>query len=213
MTPGEAQPKPMTKTEREDLRRLARERARVAKADAHRRTADLRAMFEQELLTFYDYNRDEIWAEAVAEARKAGEEAQAKVAKRCEELGIPPAFAPSVSVLWKTQGPAAVQYEQADLRRAAYERIEAQERAAIAEIDKRALEIQTELVVQGLTSDTAIGFLHSMPSVDELMPPVTVSRRRPGSAGRGAGRSGWETTCGGCTPVRFPLNPRPRTNY
>ena len=41
--------KPMTKTEREELKRLARERARVAKHDATRRAADLKAMFEQEL--------------------------------------------------------------------------------------------------------------------------------------------------------------------
>lgn len=164
--------KPMTKTEREELKRLARERARVAKSDAARRTADLKAMFEQELLTLYDYNRDDVWREAVEAATKAGEEAARKIAERCEELGIPAAFAPTLHVTWQSQGPAAVQFEQADIRRAAYKRIEASERLAAAEIDRAALEVQTQLVRAGLTSDAALGFLDSMPSVAELMPPV-----------------------------------------
>ena len=168
--------KPMTKTEREELKRLARERARVAKADASRRAADLKAMFEQELLTMYDYNRDDVWKEAVEEAKKAGEEAAAKIARRCEELGIPTAFAPSLSINWQAQGPAAVQYEQADVRRAAYKRIEAQERGAAAAIDKAALEIQTNLVRAGLTSDAAIAFLEAMPSVAELMPEIDIDK-------------------------------------
>lgn len=180
----------MTKTEREELKRLARERARVAKHDAQRRSADLKAMFEQELLTHYDYNRDEVWKEAVEAATKAGEEAAAKIAERCEELGIPAAFAPRLTVSWQSQGPAAVQYEQADIRRAAYKRIEASERLAIAEIDRGALEIQTQLVRAGLTSEAAVAFLDQMPSVADLMPAVDmdeldVQRRRPRGLGMG----------------------------
>lgn len=168
--------KAMTKTEREELKRLARERARVAKHDATRRAADLKAMFEQELLTMYDYNRDDVWKEAVEAATKAGEEAAEKIAKRCEELGIPVAFAPRLNVTWQAQGPAAVQYEQADIRRAAYKRIEAQERGAAAEIDRAALDIQTNLVRAGLTSDAAIAFLNAMPSVAELMPVIDIDK-------------------------------------
>lgn len=166
------EPKPMTKTEREELKRLARERARVAKADAHRRSADLLSMFEQELLTIYDYNRDDLWREAVEEASAAVKIAQEKIARRCEDLGIPAAFAPSVSFQWQAQGPVAVAYEQADLRRAAKARIEASERLAVAEIDRHTLEVQTQLVRAGLTSDAAIGFLDTMPSVTELMPAI-----------------------------------------
>lgn len=174
----------MTKTEREELKRLARERARVAKADAHRRTADLKAMFEQELLTMYDYNRDEVWKQAVEEAQAAAKVAQEKIAARCEELGIPVAFAPTVNFSWQAQGPVAIAYEQADIRRAAYKRIEAQERGAIAEIDRAALAIQTDLVRAGLTSGMAVEFLDAMPSVAELMPPINLDeierpKRRP----------------------------------
>lgn len=177
-----ASEKPMTKGEREELKRLARERARVAKHDATRRAADLKAMFEQELLTMYDYNRDEVWKEAVEEAEEACREAIKRVSERCEELGIPVAFAPRLSVAWHGQGPAAVLYEQKDIRRAAYKRIEAQERAAFAEIERAALGIQTQLVRAGLTSEAAVEFLSGMPSVEELMPPIVIdeidSKRR-----------------------------------
>lgn len=179
--------KPMTKTEREELKRLARERARVAKRDAERRTADLKAMFEQEMLTHYDYNRDEVWKEAVEAAKEAGSIAAAKIAERCEELGIPAGFAPQLSVSWHSQGPMAVQYEQGEIRRAAYKRIDAQERAAVAEIDRAALEIQTNLVRAGLTSETAVAFLDAMPSVAELMPPVVMDELETQPKRRGLG--------------------------
>ena len=167
--------KPMTKTEREELKRLARERARVAKSDAKRRTADLKAVFEQELITLYDYNRDDVWKAAVEEAKAACEKAQEVVAKRCEELGIPPGFAPRIVFEWQRTGPYAVEYELNDLRRAAYKRIDAMERQAVAEIDRNALDVQTQLVRAGLTSETAVGFLESMPSVVDLMPAVDMT--------------------------------------
>lgn len=164
----------MTRAEREELKKLARERARVAKADAARRTADLKAAFERDVITLYDYNRDETWKEAVAEATEAVNAAQEKIAQRCVELGIPMGFAPTVSFSWVGRGPYMVEMEQADLRRAAYKQIDAMERTARQEIDRKALEIQTELVAAGMTSDRAIEFLASMPSVDDLMPAFDI---------------------------------------
>lgn len=173
----------MTRTEREDLKKLARERARVAKADAQRRTADLKAMFEKQLITIFDYNRDETWAAAVREAEVAVKGARESIARRCEELGIPPELAPIVEFSWVGRGPYAVMNKQGELRRAAYKQIEAMERTARHEIDRKALEIQTQLVADGLTSDRAIEFLSAMPSVDALMPEIEVGAldvgRRP----------------------------------
>ena len=173
--------KAMTRTEREELKRLARERARVAKADAARRTADLKAMFERQVVTLYDYNRDDVWKAAVEEARKAAEAAQEQIAKRCVELGIPAEFAPSIDFSWVGRGKYMVEMETADLRRAAYKQIEAMERTAKHEIDRKALEIQTELVAAGMTSERAIEFLSSMPSVDSLMPDIDIGTIEPGN--------------------------------
>lgn len=164
----------MTKTEREELKRLARERARVAKADAARRSADLKAMFEQQIVEIHDYNRDEVWKEAVEVAQEAVTEAQQKIEQRCEELGIPRELAPGLGFSWVGRGQQGVAYRQSELRRAAYKRIEAMERTAKHEIDRKALEIQTQLVSAGLTSSRAVEFLAEMPAVDDLMPVLDI---------------------------------------
>jgi hypothetical protein len=75
-------------------------------------------------------------------------------------------------------------YEQADLRRAAHKRIDAATRTAKHEIDRRSLDVQTQLVAEGLTSARAIEFLTSMPTVEVLMPDdivgqVLAKRERP----------------------------------
>ena len=48
------------------------------------------------------------------------------------------------------------------------------ERTAKHEIDRAALDVQTQLVAEGMTSARAIEFLGSMPSVEALMPAVDV---------------------------------------
>lgn len=164
----------MTKGEREELKRLARERARVAKHDAQRRTADLKAMFEHQLADAYSFNSEESWSSVVMVAREECAIAQEKISERCKDLGIPLAMHPVVSFDWQSRGPYAVAAQQQNLRRAAHQRIAAQERAAIAEIDRAALDIQTNLVRAGLTSDAAVEFLSAMPSVNDLMPPVSM---------------------------------------
>lgn len=167
--------KPMTRTEREELKRLARERARVAKADVDRRSADLKAVFEQQLIQHYEFDRDDVWKEAVNAAQEAVNDAAQVIADRCVELGIPRELAPTVSFEWVGRGPYAVKNEQGELRRAAYKRVEAMERTAKHEIDRRSLEIQTQLVAAGLTSERGIEFLASMPTPDELMPELDMS--------------------------------------
>lgn len=162
----------MTRAEREELKKLARERARVAKADAARRTSDLKADFERQVVTHYEYDRDEIWKAAVEAATEAVERAQHEIADRCEQLGIPRELAPTLQFGWVGRGPYAVKNEQQGLRRAAYAQIDAMERTAKHEVDRKALEIQTQLVAAGLTSERAVEFLGSMPAVDDLMPPL-----------------------------------------
>src|SRR5262245_42497663 len=116
----------MTKTEREELKRLARERARVAKADAERRTADLKAAFEHQIVTFYDYDTDEVWAELQATLKQQLDEANEKIAARAKELGIPDQFRPKVSMFWHARDPRVdVARSQDEIRRAAFKRLEA----------------------------------------------------------------------------------------
>lgn len=172
----------MTKTEREELKRLARERARVAKAETERRSADLKAAFEQQVVSFYTYDRDEVWEELHNEIQAALTETNEKIRERAIELGIPEDFAPTVAFTWHARNPRVeVQRSQQEVRRAAYKQIEAMERTAKHEIDRAALEVQTQLVAEGLTSGRAIEFLGSMPSVEALMPAVDIRELTEGT--------------------------------
>jgi hypothetical protein len=172
----------MTKGEREELKRLARERARVAKHDAERRTADLKASFEEQIIAFYDYDRDEVWEELHGALSEMLRETNEKIRERAVELGIPTDFAPSVAFTWNARNPRVeVQRSQAEVRRAAYKRLEAMERTAKHEIDRAAVDIQTQLVAEGLTSERAIGFLADMPSVEALMPALDILQLTEGT--------------------------------
>ena len=58
------------------------------------------ADFEQKLATVYTWDQDETWNKAHNEAEKVVRESQEIIAKRCEELGIPKTFAPSIGMSW-----------------------------------------------------------------------------------------------------------------
>lgn len=165
----------MTKGEREELKRLARERARVAKNDAKSRTADLMADFEHQITREYDFSNDDTWNLIVEKAQEALVEANDGIQERCAELGIPEQYRPALTFHWRNHGPGfEVERRKADIRRVAKTRLEAMERSAIAEIDRATLEVQTQLVRAGMTSDSAIGFLDAMPSVTALMPALDI---------------------------------------
>lgn len=171
----------MTKGEREELKRLARERARVAKADAAARTADLKASFEEQVSAHYMWDQDDVWEAAKVAAVEACKAANETIRARSIELGIPPEFAPSIIFQWAQRSPRwEVKSVQEELRRTAFKRIDAMERQARHEIDRAALAVQTELVRVGLTSDAAIGFLEGMPSVDALMPALDIKELTAG---------------------------------
>lgn len=82
----------LTKTERQELTSLLRRREKVAKSDAKQRSADLLAEFEEKLAALMKPT-DEAWADVVALAEQAAEDANARIAERCRaaspKIGIP----------------------------------------------------------------------------------------------------------------------------
>ena len=174
----------MTKGEREELKRLARERARVAKADTEARAADLKALFELQMMEQYDFDTVLNWGQATEAVIAIIAKAEEDIRTAFRRFGIPEMMAPPLSPQWHNRGRSVVQYEQSELRRAAHKRIEASVRTAKHEIDRRSLEVQTQLVRAGLTSEAAVGFLDAMPTVEILMPSdivaeVLAKRERP----------------------------------
>lgn len=166
--------KAMTKQDRESLGKLIRQRERLAKTAAGERSAVLLADFEQQADRIYHYNEDAVWREALLTAKGEVEKAQVKMAERCAELGIPQPFAPTLSVGWHQQR-ASVNSERAKMRQVAKRRIEQIEASARTAIERASVSAQESLLVGSLTTESATLFAESLPSIEELMPQLSMA--------------------------------------
>jgi hypothetical protein len=150
----------MTKSEREDLQRLIRQREKVQKSNAKLRSADLLADFENQMAAQYAFDDDAVWAEAFKAVQVEVSRAEKRVKARCQELGIPERFAPSLYLSWCHRGyDNAVEKRRNELRRVAKAQIEALEQRAVVQIEQARVNAQTELAVAGLTSEAARAFV------------------------------------------------------
>jgi hypothetical protein len=164
----------MTKGEREDLQRLIRQREKAQIAAARSRSADLLADFENQMASEFSFDEDAVWAEAAKEADHEVERANRRIAARCQELGIPKQFAPSLHLSWHHRGYGnSVKERREELRRVARAQVEALERQAIVQIQQASVEAQTELALAGLTSEAARLFVSRLPTVENLMPALS----------------------------------------
>ena len=118
---------------------------------------------------------DPAWAEAEKAARLAADKANAAIAARCRDLGIPKQFAPCLHTVWAHRGyDNMLSHRREELRRMATTQIEAIERKAITEIEMSCLDAQTQLATSGLTSQAAKAFIEAFPSIDRLMQPLSL---------------------------------------
>ena len=165
---------PMTKSEREDLQRLVRQREKVLKSTAKQRSKELIADFENQMGQEYSFDQDETWNKAAAAANREVQKAKKLVAARCRELGIPERFAPSLSLDWHHRGYGnAVKERRDELRRMAVTRAEAIEQKAVVEIEVSCLQAQEQIALAGLTSEAAKGFIDRLPAIETLMPTLS----------------------------------------
>jgi hypothetical protein len=159
----------LSRNETHDLSMIIKDRAKVLKAHAEEQAAHCIADFEKKLAAVYSWDQDEIWQAATEEAQKVVAESQAKIAARCEDLGIPKSFAPAIGMSWSGRGENALNSRRAELRRVAKTSIEAMMKAAITKIEKQSLELRTQIVSLAVLSDAARVFLESLAPVDEAM--------------------------------------------
>src|SRR5262249_46549526 len=144
---------PMPRVEREELQRLVRQREKALLAAAKQRSAELLADFENQMGSEYRFDDDAVWEEATRLAKIEVDKAQARVAARCAELGIPKEFAPQLELTWHHRGyQNSLEKRRNELRVMARTRIEALEKRALTEIALASVEAQTELARAGLTS-------------------------------------------------------------
>jgi hypothetical protein len=166
-----AEPKVMTKGEREDLQRLIRQREKVLKSATKQRSAELLADFENQMGSVFGFDDDAIWREACNAAEAEVARANQRIAARCRELGIPTRFAPTLHMYWSPRGAEnSVKERRTELRRMAETKIESIERKAVTAIEQSCLEAQTKLALAGVTSEAAGAFINTLPKIETLMP-------------------------------------------
>jgi len=164
----------ITRSEREDLQRLVRQREKVLKSAARQRSAELLADFENQMSSEYAFDDDAVWAQATKAAEREVNKAKAQIAARCRDLGIPGQFAPTIDLGWQHRGyDNLIEARKRELRRVAQSRVEAIERKAITDIEMSCLEAQTQIAVAGLTSAAARQIFQTLPAIEVLMPKLS----------------------------------------
>lgn len=164
----------ITRSDRDALMRVLRMRAQVDKTDAERVAKERLAAFEEQLATIHS-SREPMWKDLAAQASKAVREADAELARRCAELGIPEEFRPSINYSRAGRGENADKVRRAELRKVAVTRIDAKKAAALAFIERQHAELATQVVAGSLESGEAKTFLDALPSMDKLLGPVALA--------------------------------------
>lgn len=165
----------MSKSEREDLIRLVKQREKVAKTAAEQRSAAMLAQFEQQISALHDFNSDAVWKAAVEAAIDAAKKANAEVAAQADKLGIPKDFQPKLAFSWARRGENEYTMRRMELRRVAKAEIDAMEKIARVQIESQSVAAQTEIIAHGLNSEAAIAFLNSLPAIESMMPALDVT--------------------------------------
>jgi hypothetical protein len=160
----------MTKADSRELRTLARKRAKLLKAATAERRAEVMADFEAQLATVYTSDDDAEMRRLRMVADAAVAEVERQLAEHCQERGIPPRFAPGLSLVWHGRGENALASRRNELRTVVISRLAALEKQAHTAIERASVEIETELIGATLTTDDAREYLASMPDPANLMP-------------------------------------------
>jgi hypothetical protein len=160
--------------ETDRLIRIARLRAKHAIMETAERAKVL--MSEAEDLMAGEFEaRDQLWAEATQLAEEAARKANEIIVARCVDLGIPAKEAPQLQLAWNPRGPGFGDgARRAELRKVATARLAALTAAAKTVIDRKLLETETALIAGSLESADAKAFLETMPTAEQLMPPLSL---------------------------------------
>ncbi len=119
--------------------------------------------------------RDALWAEAVTIAEEAAAKANAQIQARCAELGIPAKRAPGLELGWRSRsGEFTNRDRRAELRKLAEARAAALSKASKTATQFAALNIEERLILGGLQSDEEREVASSLPSVEQLMPNLSL---------------------------------------
>jgi len=169
MTDAAPKGRSLSRHETHDLGMIIKDRAKVLKAHIEAEKTKVLADFERQIAAVYTFDQDEIWKTATEKAIEVVKEAQETIAKRCEELGIPKTFAPSLHASWSGRGENALKDRRTELRRVAKASVDAMAARAVVKVEQDSLDLRTQVVAMGLLSDDAKTFLNTLKPVEEVM--------------------------------------------
>ena len=164
----------LSRSDRQDLIRIAKGRAKQAEREAETREKIL-VTEVLELMTAEYEARDRLWAEAVTIAEEYVAKANAEIRARCADLGIPPQHAPGIQVGWRARsGEFENRQRREELRKLAEQRASTMTKMAKTQIQERVRGIEEKLILGGLESEEARELVASMPTPEQLMPPLSL---------------------------------------
>jgi hypothetical protein len=161
----------MTAAERQELGKLVRLNAKVAKDDAEARGKWMLADAEAKLAARFK-QEDQAWADITEAVEKQIAEANAAVNAIAAQRGIHEDFRPSVNWYWDGRGENKFKERRDELRKVAQAQVAARVKQAQVEIDRQAAEQLTCITQSGLTSEEARAFISAMPKPEHLLPPL-----------------------------------------
>jgi hypothetical protein len=159
----------LSRHETHDLGMIIKDRAKVLKAHIDAEKATVLADFEKQIAAVYTFDQDDTWKAATEKALEVVREAQEIIAKRCEEIGIPKTFAPTLTASWQGRGENAIKERRNELRRVAKAEVEAMAARAVVKVERDSLDLRTQVVAMGLLSPEATTFLNTLKPVEEVM--------------------------------------------
>lgn len=164
----------MSKSDRDQLIRVVRLRAKQAEREADMRQKVLAAEVKDQLAAQFDAH-NAMWAEAVTIAEEAAAKANAHIRAVCADLGIPGKDAPQLGLSWQSRSPSySDKTRRAELQKLAEARLAALTKTAKTAIQSAALNTEEQLILGGLQSSEARELFASMPTVEELMPALSL---------------------------------------
>lgn len=169
----------ISRADREQLASLARKHGKLAGQMTTERAKALMADVEDQLATQFKFD-DEVWAGITREAQSAVAVADARIAEMCRSWGVPEGFRPGLSLSWYDRGENAAAGRRAELRKMAQARIDATVASAKVTIAAQVLQVETELVREGLDSAEAHTFLASLPTAEALLPQFSIGELERG---------------------------------
>lgn len=159
----------ISKGERDELRRLVRQRSKVLRDEVKARTAELAADVEQKLVARF-YERDQKRLEAEQRINEVVEDANRRIAQILSEVdrqitGVGRAPIGPIHIRWDITDRMA-------LKQAAIKDIEARAANAVLALSRQEVDLLERLARGALESDEAMHFLASIPTVGEMVPAV-----------------------------------------